>query len=259
MVSTTLDSSQQEFLAQLLDDGHPLPKGWNARHAAGMAIYRNAYRDRLVDALRDTYACTARWVGEDAFQQGAAHHVITHPPKSWTLDDVGEAFPDTLRELFAGDPEVAELGWLEWALHRCFVAADADPINAAGFSAATASFEEEDWSTMRLTFLPGTFQAPISHDIATLWKALKQEDLASPDYSANTPLSCVVWREQLKPVFIQVDATEGQALAMLLGGASYGEACNALIALLGEEAAASQAGAMLGRWLHRGMIAGVSK
>ncbi len=45
---------------------------------------------------------------------------------------------------------------------------------------------------------------------------------------------------------------------MLLGGASYGEACNALIEVLGEEVAATQAGAMLGRWLHHGMIAGVS-
>ena len=141
MATTTLSSCQQEFLAQLLDDARTLPRAWTARHAAGMDVYRNAYRARLVDALRDTYPCTARWVGEDAFQQAAAHHAITHPPKSWTLDDVGEAFPDTLRELFAGDPEVAELGWLEWAMHRCFVAADAAPIDAAGFSAATASFK----------------------------------------------------------------------------------------------------------------------
>jgi hypothetical protein len=259
MASTTLGSRQQEFLAQLLDDERALPGGWNAHHVAGMAIYRNAYRARLVDALRDTYHCTARWVGDDAFQQAAVHHVITHPPSSWTLDDVGEAFPDTLRELFAADPEVAELGWLEWAMHRCFVAADATPIDAAGFSAATASFEEDDWATMRLSFLPGTYLAPISHDVGALWKALKHEELISPDYSISAPLSCVVWREQLKPVFIQVDAAQGQALAMLLGGASYGEACNALIDLLGEEAAAIQAGAMLGRWLHHGMIAGVSQ
>jgi hypothetical protein len=259
MVSTTLASHQQEFLAHILDHERTLPGGWNVLHAAGMDIYRNAYRARLVDALRNTYACTARWVGEGAFQQSAAHHVITHPPKSWTVDDVGEAFPDTLRELFAGDPEVAELGWLEWAMHRCFLAADTAPINAAGFSAATASFEEDDWATMRLTFLPGTHQAPISHDIGTLWKAMQQGALASPDCSAITPMSCVVWREELKPVFIQVNAAEGQALATLLGGASYGEACNALIDLLGEEAAAAQAGAMLGRWLHHGMIAGVSK
>ncbi|MDP5069580.1 MAG: hypothetical protein NWQ45_01655, partial [Congregibacter sp.] len=58
-------------------------------------------------------------------------------------------------------------------------------------------------------------------------------------------------------VFMQVNAAEGQALSMLLSGASYGETCEALIELLGEEQAATQAGSMLGRWLHQGLIAGL--
>ncbi|MFT7289295.1 MAG: hypothetical protein ACI87W_003425, partial [Halieaceae bacterium] len=208
MSTATLAARQQEFMAHVLDDDRALPAEWTARHAAGMAIYRNAYRTQLVDALRSTYERTARWVGEDAFRQAAAHHVITHPPKSWTLDDAGEGFPDTLRELFTGDPDVAELAWLEWAMHRSFIAADASPMDAAGFGEAAASFHEEDWANMRLSFLPGTYQAPISHDIGKLWRALKQEEVKTPDYSASAPLHCVVWREGLKPVFLQVDAAE---------------------------------------------------
>lgn len=259
MGAANLAARQQEFLAHLLEDGRTLPDGWTARHAAGMAIYRNAYRARLVDALRDTYERTARWVGEDAFRKAAAHHVISHPPDSWTLDDAGEGFPDTLGELFTDDPEVAELGWLEWAMHRCFVSTDATPMDAAGFGQATASFQEADWASLRLTFMPGTCLAPASHQIGRLWHSLGHEDTEPPDYSAREPLYCIVWREGLKPVFAQVDALEGKALCLMRGGAGYGDACDALIDLLGEEEAVARAGAMLGRWLHRGMIEGVTQ
>lgn len=255
----SLAQRQQQFMAQVLEDELPLPDGWTPRHAAGMDIYRNAYRARLVDALRDTYERTARWTGEDAFRQAAAHHVITHPPKSWTLDDVGEGFTETLADLFANDAEVAELGWLEWAMHRCFVAADAVPLDAAGFGEAAAVFQEEDWANMRLAFLPGTDQFVVKHDIGKLWRSLADDGEAASDFALANPLHCVVWREGVKPVFMQVDKAEGCALTAMRGGSTYGEMCELLIEMLGEEQAVAQAGAMLGRWLHNGLIANLSK
>ena len=257
MSSSSLAEHQQNFMAQVLDDELALPDRWNERHVAGMDIYRNAYRARLVDALRETYERTAKWVGEDAFRKAAAHHVITRPPNSWTLDHVAEGFPNTLRELFAGDAEVAELGWLEWAMHRCFVAQDAEPLDAAGFGAAAAGFQEVDWGTMRLDFMPGTHQLTITHDIGKLWKALGDEDAGTPEFAVSESLHCVVWREGVKPVFMQIHAAEGGALATMRNGATYGEACEALIEMLGEEQAVTEAGAMLGRWLHNGLIAGL--
>ena len=77
---------QQEFLAALLDEEAPLPAGWQVRHARGLAIYRNNYRGGLIDTLRDTYPRTEVLAGEAAFARAAAHHCITHPPSSWTLD-----------------------------------------------------------------------------------------------------------------------------------------------------------------------------
>ncbi|MFK7831305.1 MAG: putative DNA-binding domain-containing protein [Congregibacter sp.] len=259
MGTGTLLARQQEFLTQLLDDEHPLPRDWNTRHAAGMAVYRNAYRARLIDTLRDSYERTARWVGEDAFRRAATHHVITHPPRGWTLDDVGEGFHGTLQELFANDPEVAELAWLEWAMNRCFVSADAIALDVSGFSAAAAAFGEEDWARMRVRFLPGTYAKATEYDIGKLWRALGDEESEPSDYSASAAGHCIVWREGFKPVFMRVDALEGRTLAMLLAGASYGDACDTLVALLGEQEAVAQAGAMLGRWLHHGMIIDISK
>ena len=110
----SLAASQAAFMAQVLDEEATLPPAWNATQSEGMAVYRNNYRSSVVEALRSTFERTARWVGEGAFRQAAAHHIIMHPPASWTLDEAGSGFDLTCAELFANDPEVTELAWLEW-------------------------------------------------------------------------------------------------------------------------------------------------
>lgn len=252
---STLAASQADFMAQVLDDDRPLPAGWTPRHAAGLAIYRNAYRARLVDALRDTYERTARWVGEEAFRAAAAHHVIQSPPNSWTLDHVAEGFVEVLEQLFANDPEVADLAWLEWAMHRAFVASDIAPLDTAGFAAASAGFGEEDWAGLRLGFLRSLHLRVLTHDACALWNALAADEFEAPDYSLSAPKAIIVWREGLRPTFMPVDIAEGHVLGRMLDGANYGGMVESLAGEIGDEAAVMQAGAMLGRWLGNGLIA----
>jgi len=258
MTPTSLARSQAAFMSLLLEEDSPLPEGWDA---ARVAIYRNAYRARLVDALRETYPRTAQWVGDEAFRRAAAHHLIASPPDSWTLDEAGCGFADTLAGLFRKDPEVTELAWLEWAMHECFVSADATPLDAAGFAEATAPYTDDDWARLRLHFLPGTQCKALEHRIHALWPLLAgdspDETARESDYRSKQPIACIVWRQALKPVFLPVAAVEGDTLRLLLTGAGYGEACAMLVDRLGEETAVAEAGAMLGRWLHEGMISAV--
>ncbi len=248
-------------MAQVLDeDAAPLATWGDTQHT-GMAVYRNNYRSSIVEALRGTYERTARWVGENAFRQAAAHHVITHPPSSWTLDEAGRGFDLTCAELFVNDPEVAELAWLEWTMLDIFTMRDVASLDQAGFAAATAEFAEADWGAMRLQFLPGTTQCKVRHDLLALWNVLGAEEFERIDTSLETPQSCMVWREGERPVFALVPTDEGAALAAMIDGASYEYACAILArnATTEEEAqqAAMRAGAMLGRWLNDGLIAAV--
>jgi hypothetical protein len=254
-----LAAQQSAFIELLLDDEQPMPADWDKLR---FDVYRNAYRARIVDAIRDTYPRTERWVGEDAFRRAAIHHAIRRPPNSWTLDAVGEGFSEVLSELFSNDPEVAELAWLEWAMHTAFVSADAEPLDSASFASGTAGFVENDWASMTLRFLPGTQLQSVEHDIATLWQSLaaRDHDAASTSPERWTPAtrSCVVWRHGLKPVFMLVDADEGRMLEHMLEGSSYGDACAAFADTVGSDAAVRQAGAMLANWIHQGMILTVS-
>lgn len=254
-----LAERQAAFMAQVLDEDAPLPIGWGERHAAGMQVYRGNYRSSLVEALRDTYEKTSRWVGEDAFSRAAAHHVITHPPRSWTLDNAGADFDETCAQLFRNDPEVAELAWLEWAMMQVFTALNVDPLEAAGFAAATAGFADEDWANLRIRFLPGACAKEVRHDLRKLWNALGQDEFERVDARLGTVQSVIVWREGERSTFMMGSAEEARAFCALQDGMTYAEVC---MILAGEDPtqdeaqeAAMRAGALLGRWLNEGIIA----
>jgi len=245
---------QQEFMDQVLTDGRTLPCGWDARMAAGLDIYRNAYRSTMVEALRETFPKTALWAGDHAFSQAAAHHVITHPPCGWTLDLVGEGFTETLAGLFANDPDVADLAWLEWAMHLAFTARDCVALDAAGFAAATSSYGEADWAALRLAFLPSLFSREIGSDCIALWRALADEEPPASARSLEEPAACLVWREGLIPVFRLTETLEARGLAVMITGGSFGDLCAALQAAVPGDDVAKTAGTMLGKWLADGHI-----
>lgn len=251
---STLAQMQEAMLSNILDEDLPLPGHWNKRHAAGLAIYRNNYRSALIDALRSTFERTERLVGEESFARAAAHHLIANPPSSWTLDLAGEGFDETCAQLFSGDPEVAELTWLEWAMHRAFVARDAMPLDVNGFAEATSAFSEQDWSGLRLKFVPGIGMRTVHHDLKALWSSLSEDEAEADIQQLSCAMFAVVWREGERPVFILIQEEEGDPLSTMMQDTSYGEVCEMLVSQLGEEQAITLAGAMLGRWLSEGLV-----
>lgn len=255
----SLAARQQAFMAAILDDDAALPEGWGARHAAALEVYRNNYRSSLVEALAATFERTQRWVGEESFRRAAAHHVILHPPGSWTIDDVGQGFDATLAELFANDPEVAELAALEWAMHQAFVAGDAASLAMADFVEATAGFSEEEWGGLGFAFTPGAALLTVAHDVGALWNALKDEEFTAPDIGLAAPHALLIWREGLRPAFRLMDEADGAALALALGEGNFGDICAALVERLGPDEGVGRAGALLGQWLQDGLIAGLSR
>jgi len=256
----TLAAQQSQFIQALMSDDAPLPEHWQARERAGYAIYRNAYRARLIDTLQETYPRTALLVGSEAFGAAAAHHLILHPPTGWTLDDAGKGFAEALENLFPQDRDVCELAWTEWAMQSAFTAADITPLDGPGMVTATQSFDDRAWQDLRLRFVPGLRFRQVHHDCRALWELLGEE----PNIAAARDLAplaesqgCVVWREGMRATFTLIGLAEMQALALMMDGASYGAACDHLVSLLGEAAALELAGAMLARWLFSGWIAAV--
>ena len=256
---STLAATQDALLASLRDEDAPMPAGWGERHAAGLAVYRNNYRSAVVEAIRATFERTEKLVGEGSFRRAAAHHCIVHPPSSWTLDLAGYGFAETCAELFANDPDVAELAALEWAMHVAFTARDTAPFDMVAFAAASAQFDEQDWAELKLEFLPGLAVVKAEHDLVRLWSSLAGEGETPEIERLDAPHYAIVWREGERPVFVLRPLWEGGALIAMQAGVTYGEACAALVEELGEETAIAEAGAMLARWLAEGIVAGIAQ
>ena len=217
-----------------------------------LAVYRNAYRARLLECLRSSFDKTWTWIGDQAFAAAACHHVIAHRPHSWTLDDVGHGFDATLAELFPGDPEVAELAWLEWAMQEVFSARDIRVIEPGAFAARTAGYTEADWSVLRLHPIPAIETHAVVTDCVALWTAIDANEARS-DWSLDSRQTALVWRENLRPRCRLIDTAEASSLARIARGASFGALCEELVAELGPQGVET-AGTFLGRWLLDGLL-----
>ena len=237
----TLAARQQTFYAEIsaTDDGA-------APSSLGMAIYQNAYRSRLIAALETSYERTGRWVGEAAFTAAACHCIIAHPPTGWTLDSYGDRFPGLLAELFAGDPEVAELAWLEWQMQQAFAAPDRPELTAPAL--AEAGLAEADWETVRLSMAAGFAAREVTQDCAGLWQAMSGDLPTEFALHPVLPGILVVWRKGFSPHYRVLGREEFAALDCLADGAPFGEAAQRA----GDPA---QFGGWFAQWLSEGLFA----
>ena len=250
----TLAAIQQRFHATVTGVDPTGVLDWPVEMRDGFAVYRTAYRARLLDCLRGGFDKCQQWIGEDSFRAAAAHHLILHPPASWTLDDVGQGFGDTLALLFPGDPEVEELAWLEWEMQQAFTDRDHPALTIDEFAARASSFDEDQWRDVRLTFVQSCRSRAITTDCATLWTAIDQS-LAMPplDLPAGTS-TLIVWRRDLRCQFRLLDDREAEGFKVMQAGGRFHDLCEALVLSAGNEEGVRLAGTMLGRWISDGLV-----
>lgn len=227
------------------------PEGVTADQERGVAVYRHAYRAQLSASLRETFAKTHAWLGDDAFDAACQAHIAEHTPHSWTLGDYGEGFEHTLRTLYPNDPEVVELAWLDWGLSRAFDGPDADPITSEALSVV-------DWDHADLHFLPTLVVGEVTTNAGAIWSAVAEGATPPPASLLSQPAAIRIWRAGLSPQFQTVDALEREALALALNGASFAEMCEQLTPPDDDGQAAQALGAVLGAWLRCGLITSVT-
>lgn len=228
----TLREMQQAFRSEIAsgDDA-------GAPSSTGMAIYRDAYRGRLLAALGFSFERTRAFVGDDAFEAAACHYILANPSRSWTIDDYGAGFPAVLDELFAEDPAVADLAWHEWLSQRAFTAPDRSELDPA--TLAAAGLGPQDWDRVTFSMAAGFAMREVHHDCT-----------ADPLRLAG-PKVLLVWRHHLRTCTRLADADEAGILQRIAEGHSLGEAV-----LLGDAASPERLASWLALWLSEGLFSG---
>jgi hypothetical protein len=155
-MSRSLDAAERWMVAAITSGRGPA----EARLAdtaisaeAGLAIYRHAYRARLVECLADDFAALRALLGGEAFERLALAVVAACPSDEPTLNRYGRRLVAHLHR----DPGATALGTaardlarLEWALVEAIHAPLAPPLDPS----ALAAIPPRRWSRARLVAAP---------------------------------------------------------------------------------------------------------
>lgn len=100
-----------------------------ADETRGIAVYRNARRAILRNALAGAYPVCRALVGEDCFDALVQDTLLAQPSRSPNLHHYGDALPAVIARSPLADsvPYLADVAMLEWRVHWAHYAPDAEP------------------------------------------------------------------------------------------------------------------------------------
>jgi hypothetical protein len=230
-------------------DAPPLPA------ADRLAIYRNAYQVRLIDALNETYPVLHGLLGDEMWVALGENYVAQHPSCYRSIRWYGSELADFLTRAspFSDEPILAEVALLEWTLAEVFDARDAEALSRAALS----GIEPERWSGLKFGFHPSLRRLEFYWNTAAVWKAMSDDETPPRPARERAAASWVLWRQNFQNYFRSMTSVESTALDAALRGLSFGEICEELSACLPPEEVPAAAAGLLGTWADSGIIIGL--
>jgi hypothetical protein len=222
--------------------------------AARLAIYSDAYRLRLTEALASNYPALAKLLGVADFATLAGAYIVSHVPHKPSIRYYGDVLGEFLstNAAYREVPLLAELAAWEWAMTEVFDAADAATVTAE----TLARLSPEEWAQLRFTIHPSVRQIDLRWNIPPLWTALTSDQpRPAPELNAVSQ-AWLQWRESLQVRFRSLDVAEAAALRWIAGQQSFGDMCERLCDIIDEAEAPTRAATYLRGWVCAGLIVG---
>ena len=216
-------------------------------------IYRNAYRERLIETLASDYEILGKLIGEEVFRRLCTAYIDKFPSSHYSLRWFGK----NLSTFLDYSPEKGNHGWeaemahFEWMFIQAFDAADAIPATEQD----AATIPPEQWPILSISFHPSVHIIQLWWNPLDLWQSAKNDNqppdpVRLPQYS-----HCLMWRKNLVTQYRSLDTDEGVALSAALSGANFSEICGVLAEeLLDQEQVPIKAAGYLKGWLASGML-----
>ncbi len=201
--------------------------------AERLAVYRNMYWYRQVEALGETFPQLREALGGEPFTKLACRYLRAHPSARPTLEHVGQFLP-----AFAAEhaPAHAGLCRLEWARVEALVSRDPAQI------ATAAGIDPTSFGTSRVRFVPSLSVVEVDSAALTAY---------DETHEPREIYEVAVWRRRFTVRQLVLEPEEAAALAL----ARTGEPVAAVLASFnGDEAGIRRAFQMMSRWLERQWI-----
>jgi Putative DNA-binding domain len=219
---------------------------------ARLAIYSDAYRLRLLEALRVDFPALHTLAGDAEFERIGRAYLDAHPSGHFSIRYFGQHLAAFLHrdDRWQEQPVFAEMGAFEWALGLSFDASDSPLIGVED----VAAIPPGAWAHMRLDLHPSLQRLDLLWNVPGLWKAIEEEQSPQAPIAADHPLAWVIWRRDLKTYFRSAPVDEACALDLLRQGERFATLCEGLCEWIDETQAAAQAALYLRRWVDDGLV-----
>jgi hypothetical protein len=230
-------------------DAPPLPA------AERLAIYRNAYQVRLIDALHETYPVLHGLLGDEAWLELGEAYVAAHPSVFRSIRWYGAELPAFMTRMppYDAAPILGEVALLEWTLAEVFDAHDAQVLTRASLAGVAPSA----WGSLTFEFHPSLRRLEFSWNTTAVWKAMSRDETPPQPELASAPVRWLLWRQNLQNYFRSMSVIESAALESGLRGGNFGEVCADLSAWLPETEIPAAAAGLLGTWADSGILVGI--
>lgn len=195
--------------------------------AAQVEIYRVQFWLRHTGSLLEDFPGLGGVVGQRDWERLVEGYLERHPPRSYTLRDLGAQLPDYVAH--CEFLEHRELCWdmarLEWAYVEAFDAADAATLDPAHLATVPAA----KWPEARLILQPALRLLRVSYPVAALRRQLKSAGEAPIRLPSRQPQCLVVHRRQGGLFHSEVSLAAFELLTELAEGRRLGEALESLM------------------------------
>jgi hypothetical protein len=199
---------QQVFASALAGDALAAALFADPATTRALAVHRNTSAKAAQDALSANYPVVRTLVGEESFAACAQAFIARRPPGDPRLSLYGEGLAEFVAGYppFAEAPYLADVAALERLVTEALFAADAEPLDGAGFARAL------EWDAPLVLHPAARFTAAASPAVS-IWRAHQ------PDAPVGA-LEALAWREEAMLVSrpgmrVEVAVIDGGAFAFL--------------------------------------------
>lgn len=251
--SMSLAEVQRELQAAILAEEPLIPPFLAGDGAKGLAVYRNAYRLRLIEALAADYPKLQLWLGEEAFARLALAYFAAFPSRERSLRWVGKHLPEFLARFdpWRAQPELSEMALFERTLGLAFDCADADLLTPQ----TLAQIPTPHWPELRFKLHPSAYLLTLAYPVPQIWQALEAKVKPTDCSQLKEPISWLIWRRELRVFFRSLAAPERFALEAIRAGKALAEVCEGLLIQweqIGD--VARYVAELLKQWLKEGLL-----
>jgi hypothetical protein len=220
-----------------------------------LALYRDGYRLRLIEALAADYEGLQALMGEEAFRAACLAYVEATPSAFRNVRWYGAGLADFLAAQlpWLQSPALAELARFEWELTLAFDAPDARAVTFEQM----AALPPHAWSSLALELHPSVRLLALRSNAAEIRRAHSAQRPLPESVLVDDPRDWLIWRRELEPYFLSLPPAEGWALRAAQDGATFPELCEGLCRWTQRQDAPAQAAALLRGWVDRQLIGAV--